>query len=219
MNHREYFNQLASNWDRMTPEETRSRLPGMIDHLSIKPGDSILDVGGGTGILIPLLYKAAGEAGTVVSLDIAEEMLKQAINNGYPKSIYYVQADAAAIPCSNKVFDLVVCYSCFPHFLNKPKALAEMARVLRVGGRLAICHTDSRQAINELHKSIGNIVVHDTIPGETTMRKMLAASGLKPIEIRDEPYLYLVIAAKCQEHEVQKADSVPASTRAILSPK
>jgi ubiquinone/menaquinone biosynthesis C-methylase UbiE len=197
VNHREYFNQLASKWDRMTTEETRARLPQVIDHLAIKPGDSILDVGGGTGILSPLLYKAAGDRGEIVSLDIAEEMLKQARNNGYPKSIHYIQADAAAIPLSAETFDLVVCYSCFPHFLDKARAMAEMARVLRNGGRLAICHTDSRQAINELHKSIGNTVGNDTIPDEAAMRKMLAASGLKAIEIRDEPHRYLVLAAKC----------------------
>jgi ubiquinone/menaquinone biosynthesis C-methylase UbiE len=197
MNHREYFNQLACKWDRMTPEETRARLPQMIDYLAIKPGDSILDVGGGTGILIPLLYKAAGDGGKIVSLDIAEEMLKQARNNGHPKNIHYVQADAAAIPFSGETFDLVVCYSCFPHFLDKPGALAEMERVLRNGGRLAICHTDSRQAINELHKSIGNTVGNDTIPDEATMMKMLAASELKPIEVIDEPHRYLVTAAKC----------------------
>jgi ubiquinone/menaquinone biosynthesis C-methylase UbiE len=196
MNHREYFNQLASKWDQMTPEETRARLPQMIDHLAIKPGDSILDVGGGTGILIPLLHKTAGDGGKIVSLDIAEEMLKQARNNGYSKNIHYIQADAAAIPFSEESFDFVVCYSCFPHFLDKPRALAEMTRVLRNGGHIAICHTASRQAINELHKSIGNAVGNDTIPDEATMRKMLAASGLKPAEIRDEPHRYLVIAAK-----------------------
>ena len=201
MNHREYFNQLASKWDRMTTGETRARLPQLIDYLAIKPGDSILDVGGGTGILIPLLYKAACDGGRIVSLDIAEEMLKQARDNGYPESIHYVQADAAAIPFSGETFDLVVCYSCFPHFLDKSRALAELARALRNGGHLAICHTASRQAINNLHKSIGNMVGNDTIPDEATMRKMLTASELKPLEVIDEPHRYLVIAAKYQEHK------------------
>ncbi len=197
MNHREYFNQLAVKWDRITSEETRARLPQMIDYLGIKQGDTILDVGGGTGILLPLLYKAAGDRGKIVSLDIAEEMLKQARNNSYPNSIYYIHADVAAIPLSGGSFDLVICYSCFPHFPDKLKALAEMARVLRNRGRLAICHTASRQAINELHKSIGNVVEHDTIPDEVIMRKMLAAAGLKPTEVRDEPHHYLALAAKC----------------------
>jgi ubiquinone/menaquinone biosynthesis C-methylase UbiE len=196
MNHREYFNQLAGKWDRMTLEETRSRLPQMIDYLAIKPGDTILDVGGGTGILLPLLYNAAGDSGKIVSLDIAEEMLKQARDNGYPNSIYYIHADVAAIPLSGESFDLVICYSCFPHFPDKLKALAEIARVLRNRGRLVICHTASRQAINDLHKSVGNAVENDTIPDEAIMRKMLAASGLKTIEVRDEAHRYLAIAAK-----------------------
>jgi len=197
MNHREYFNQLAGKWDKMTPEETRARLPQMIDYLAIKPGDTILDVGGGTGILLPLLYNAAGDRGKIVSLDIAEEMLRQARNNGHQSNIDFIHADVAAIPFSDEIFDLVICYSCFPHFPDKLKALAEMARVLRNRGRLAICHTASRQTINELHKSVGNVVENDTIPDEATMRDMLTASGLKTIEVRDEYHRYLAIAAKC----------------------
>jgi len=197
MNHREYFNQLAGKWDKMTPEETRARLPQMIDYLAIKPGDTVLDVGGGTGILLPLLYNSAGARGKIVSLDIAEEMLKHARDNGHQGNIDFIHADVAAIPLAGEAFDLVICYSCFPHFPDKLKALAEMARVLRNRGRLAICHTASRQAINELHKSVGNVVENDTIPDEATMQKMLAASGLKPIEVRDESHRYLAIAAKC----------------------
>ena len=197
MNHREYFNQLAGKWDKMTTEETKARLPQMIAYLAIKPGDIILDVGGGTGILLPLLYNAAGDRGKIVSLDIAEEMLKQARNNGHQDNIDFIHADVATIPLSGESFDLVICYSCFPHFPDKLKALAEMARVLRNRGRLVICHTASRQAINELHKSVGNVVENDTIPDEAIMRKLLAASGLKPIEVRDEYHRYLAIAAKC----------------------
>jgi ubiquinone/menaquinone biosynthesis C-methylase UbiE len=197
MNHREYFNQLAGKWDKITPEETKARLPQMIDDLAIKPGETILDVGGGTGILLPLLSNAAGDRAKIVSLDIAEEMLKQARDNGHQGNIDFIHADVGAIPLSGEVFDLVICYSCFPHFPDKLKALAEMARVLRNRGRLVICHTASRQAINQLHKSVGNVVENDTIPDEAIMRKMLAASGLKPIEVRDESHRYLAIAAKC----------------------
>jgi len=196
MNHREYFNQLAGKWDKMTSEETRSRLPEMIKDLEIKAGDTILDVGGGTGILLPLLYEAAGNKSKIVSLDIAEEMLRQARNNSYPSNIHYVHADVAAIPLASESFDFVICYSCFPHFPDKIKALAEMARVLRSKGRLVICHTASRHEINELHKSIGDVIGNDTIPDEAIMRRMLSKSGLNTIKVRDEAYRYFAIAAK-----------------------
>jgi ubiquinone/menaquinone biosynthesis C-methylase UbiE len=197
MNHREYFNQLAGRWDKMATEETRTRLPPMIEAIGVKPGDTILDVGGGTGILLPLLYEVAGNNSDIISLDVAEEMLRQARNNSYPTNIHYIHADVAAIPLASATFDLVICYSCFPHFPDKTKALEEMARVLRSNGRLVICHTASRHEINKLHESIGDVIGNDTIPDEATMRRMLAASGLKKIKIQDDAYRYLAIAAKC----------------------
>ena len=196
MNHREYFNQLAGKWDRMTSQETRSRLPKMIKDLGIKAGDIILDVGGGTGILLPLLYEVASNNGKIILLDIAEEMLKRARNNSQPSNVHYVQADVAAIPLAGETFDFVICYSCFPHFPDKAKAMAEMARVLRNSGRLVILHTASRCEINELHKSMGDVIGKDIIPDKATMRKMLLKSGLKPIQVRDEAHRYLAIAAK-----------------------
>lgn len=196
MNHREYFNQLAGKWDKMTSEETRSRLPELIQDLRIKSGDAVLDVGGGTGILLPLLYELAGNKSKIISLDIAEEMLKRARDNSYSSNIHYVHADVTAIPLASETFDVVICYSCFPHFPDKAKALAEMARVLRSSGRLVICHTASRHEINKLHASIGDVIGRDTIPDEAAMRDMLTASGLKTIEVRDEAHRYLAIAAK-----------------------
>lgn len=180
----------------MVSEETRVRLPSLINELGIKPGETILDIGSGTGILLPLLHKITKGRSKIVSLDIAEEMLKQARNNGHHSNIEYVHADVIAIPFSSDTFDLVICYSCFPHFLDKIKALAEIARVLRKDGRLAICHTASRQEINELHHSIGGVVKHDTIPDKAAMRELLEACGLNPIEILDEKHRYLAIASK-----------------------
>ena len=196
MNHREYFNQLAVKWDGMTSQETRSRLPQIVKGWGIKADEDILDVGCGTGILLPLLCEATGSKSKIVLLDIAEEMLKRARNNGHPTNIHYIQADAAAIPIAGETFDFVICYSCFPHFPDKTRALAEMARVLRSNGRLVVCHTASRHEINELHKSIGDVIGNDTIPDEATMRGMLSNSGLKPVEIRDEASLYLAVATK-----------------------
>ncbi|MBM3157835.1 MAG: class I SAM-dependent methyltransferase [Chloroflexi bacterium] len=142
------------------------------------------------------MHEATKGRSKIVSLDISEEMLKQARNNGHHSNIEYVQADVAAMPLLGDTFDLVICYSCFPHFPDKAKALAEIAKVLRKGGRLAICHTASRREINELHHSIGGVVKHDTIPDKAKMRELLGISGLKPIEIRDEQQRYLAIACK-----------------------
>ncbi|MCK4470867.1 MAG: hypothetical protein KAW49_03675, partial [Anaerolineae bacterium] len=73
---------------------------------------------------------------------------------------------------------------------------AELRRVLRVGGYLVICHTASRQAINEFHRSIGGAVAHDAIPDEGEIRHLLSEAGLGETQVRDEPDRYLAMTSK-----------------------
>jgi SAM-dependent methyltransferase len=93
------------------------------------------------------------------------------------------------------MFDSVVCYSSFPHFSDKPKALAEIHRVLREGGRLVICHTSSRAHINEIHSQLPD-VKDDLLPGGNEMRAMLEAAGFGEIIIEDGSESYLAGAMK-----------------------
>jgi ubiquinone/menaquinone biosynthesis C-methylase UbiE len=91
--------------------------------------------------------------------------------------------------------DAAVCYSSFPHFQDKPQAISEIYRVLKPGGRLYICHTSSRAAINDIHRQIP-AVQHDTIPDEDEMEKLLAGAGFTGIAISDGPDSYLASAGK-----------------------
>ena len=192
MNHRQFFDQVAAEWDALEVEETHVRLREIVAGLGIAPGAAVLDVGCGTGILFPLLLEAMNGAGRVVGLDIAGEMLRRAQAKGYP--VEYVQGDAENLPLRDEAFDWVICNAVFPHFPDKPRALAELRRVLRTGGHLVICHTASRQAINEFHRSVGGAVAHDTIPDEGEMRRLLREARLVEAQVRDEPDRYLVLA-------------------------
>jgi len=89
----------------------------------------------------------------------------------------------------------VVCYSSFPHFQDKPKALSEIRRVLKEGGRLVICHTSSRAVINEIHRNIP-AVEHDIIPESDEMQAMLLEAGFGDIQIDDAADNYYVGAIK-----------------------
>ena len=74
---REAFNHLAREWDRrLSPSPDKIRY--LLSFLTISPSSIILDVGSGTGILIPFLRERIGPSGLIVELDIAEEMLKVA---------------------------------------------------------------------------------------------------------------------------------------------
>jgi ubiquinone/menaquinone biosynthesis C-methylase UbiE len=192
----EYFDQLAPTWDEeVTPERLRC-LGEIVEELGVKPGDHVLDIGSGTGVLVPFLVAELGNEGKVVALDFSMEMLVQAQSKSFPPIVGFAQADVLAIPLADDSVDLAVCNSAFPHFSDKARALKEIARVLRNNGRLVICHTMSREKINELHQSIGGAVASDLLPEEYELRGLIKQARLKMIHFEDGQERYLVTAEK-----------------------
>ena len=192
---RAYFNQRAAIWDETASEQDTTKLKRMARRLNIKPGSTVLDVGTGTGVFIPFLLSKIGKNGQIVALDFAEEMLRQAQAKGCNRNIDYLHADVTNIPLGEEIFDIVICYSSFPHFPNKPRALTEMNRVIKTGGKLFICHTSSRTKINEIHRQIP-AVENDLIPDKGEMQIMLSMAGFTSIEIDDDSENYLASARK-----------------------
>lgn len=192
---RSYFNEKAATWDTTIAEKNTTNLQRMAQRLNIKPGSSVLDVGTGTGIFVPFLLNKIGAKGQLVSIDIAEEMLKISRAKDFAGNIKHLHADVVNLPLTEKTFDAIVCYSSFPHFHNKPKALIEMSRALRISGRLYICHTSSRSAINAIHRDLP-AVKNDLIPDTMEMHELLSRSGFSEIKIEDRDDSYLASALK-----------------------
>jgi ubiquinone/menaquinone biosynthesis C-methylase UbiE len=191
-----YFDQLAPTWDQELPRERLNCLGKIIEELDIKPGYHVLDIGSGTGVLVPFLTAKLGSEGKIVALDFSMEMLVQAQAKDFPPIVGFAQADIVAIPLADDSMDLAMCNSAFPHFGDKGKALKEIARVLSTNGRLVICHTMSREVLNRLHQSIGGTVVNDLLPDESQLRRLVEQARLKITHFEDGPERYLVIAEK-----------------------
>jgi len=186
---------MAATWDETVAEKDVTRLERMSQRLEIKPDSTVLDVGTGTGVFLPFILKRVGGQGRLVALDLAEEMLRRARAKGFSRNIEYLQADIASPPLSDEAFDAVVCYSSFPHFQNKPKALKEANRLLKKGGKLFICHTSGRSEINDIHRQIP-LLANDILPGADEMATMLSAAGFAPIEVYDGSDSYFASATK-----------------------
>jgi len=195
---RTYFNHRAAIWDETSSETDTTKLELMAERLNIEPGSTVLDVGSGTGVFIPFLLSRIGSQGRLVALDFAEEMLNRARAKGFNGHIDYLHADITSVPLLEEVFDVVVCYSSFPHFQDKPRALSEVNRVLKKGGKLFICHTSSRAAINCIHRQV-SILQNDIIPDEDEMQTMLSAAGFAGINICDNSHSYLASANKSRQ--------------------
>jgi len=192
----EFFDQLAPNWDREVTEERLECLSNIVRELDIKPGSCLLDIGSGTGTILPFLIQATNHTGKVLALDLSLKMLQQARAKGFQPVVDFIQADIAAIPLSGNLADLAMCNSVFPHFGDKAKALKEIARVLKSSGRLAICHTTGREAINQLHQSIGGVVANDLLPDESQLKELMRQAGLVITYLEDSPKRYLAMAVK-----------------------
>ncbi|HEY4957591.1 MAG TPA: ubiquinone/menaquinone biosynthesis methyltransferase, partial [Caldimonas sp.] len=105
-----------------------------------RPGDKVLDLAGGTGDLARAFAKPVGANGLVVHTDINEAMLRQGRDRLLDEGIVLPTAlcDAEALPFANGAFDLVSVAFGLRNMTHKDKALAEMARVLKPGGRLLV---------------------------------------------------------------------------------
>ncbi len=171
------------------------KLQRLADSIDIAPGSAILDVGSGTGVFVPFLLAKIGPNGRLVCLDFAEQMLEMSKNKCFKGNIEYLCADIADTGIDDGTFDCIVCYSSFPHFQDKPKALREMNRLLKHGGLLSICHSSSRETINNIHRDLPQ-VCHDLIPDREEMMHIIAGAGFRSIQIEDIAESYCVSAVK-----------------------
>jgi demethylmenaquinone methyltransferase/2-methoxy-6-polyprenyl-1,4-benzoquinol methylase len=193
-NHRDYFNQLAYEWDSLVTFE-----PILVQHLQqfgVSSGDHILDIGAGTGRLTKCLAELVGQNGFVIALDFAENMLRIAKSKMITSNVGFVCADVCKLPFFDNQFNKVICFSTFPHVKEKEQSLREMYRMLSQNGKLLILHTQNSQTLNEFHGNLKTIIRHDHIPPAAAMQDIVSRVGFTPTTIIEEKNLYWVEAIK-----------------------
>lgn len=101
--------------------------------LKPKPGEQLLDLGGGTGMNVPALVKRGAE---VTVLDASRDMLRQARAKGVPAHLKL--GDARELPFPEEQFDGAICSDAWHHMVQQDRVAKELARVLKPGGRVVI---------------------------------------------------------------------------------
>lgn len=193
---RGFFNEKAGIWDEITLHN-QQKVRYIIERLEIRGDERVLDIGTGTGIMIPF-YEGQLSDGSVVAVDFSERMIDMA-RAKYPEGkhpqISYLVSDLYDLKFDAD-FDLVVCYSCFPHFVDQPLAIEILSKALRKGGRLAVAHSDSAKKINGVHMNGGVEISDDFLPSMERLKGMMTDHGLTIHFDRDDDDYFICIAVK-----------------------
>ncbi|MBS0212454.1 MAG: bifunctional demethylmenaquinone methyltransferase/2-methoxy-6-polyprenyl-1,4-benzoquinol methylase UbiE [Proteobacteria bacterium] len=142
----EVFTSVARNYDRMNDAMSlgvhRLWKRYFVATAGVRQGDGVLDLAGGTGDIAALLHARVGSKGRVVLGDINADMLgvgrDRLLDRGLVAGIDYVQCNAQALPFPDRSFDLVTIAFGLRNVTDKPAALREMQRVLKIGGRALV---------------------------------------------------------------------------------
>lgn len=115
-------------------------IPDLVDSVEPGPGERVLDIACGTCSVSRIAKRLVGSTGEVVGLDLNPEMLHvaQTIFSRSGVEIGLCAGNAEALPFADEEFDIGFCSQGFQFFGDRPKAMSELHRVLRPGGRVGL---------------------------------------------------------------------------------
>ena len=141
------FGLIATSYDRandvMTAGLLRKWRARLVQLSDIRPGYNVLDTATGTGDLAFLFESRVGPAGHVVGLDFCPEMLAVAQTKAIRRQsrVDWVSGDVMALPYADRLFHLATISYGIRNVAEPGRALSELARVVRPGGKVMILET------------------------------------------------------------------------------
>ncbi len=171
--------------------------PGLVELAALQPGERVLDLACGTGLVARLAAKKVGPTGQVTGLDMNARMLAIAGELPPPPGalITWVEGSALSMDLPNASFDLVLCQQGFQFFPDKPAALREMHRVLVPGGRVLLSvwktagpYSTAVGSALERHAGIETAMRYRTarvVPNTEELRRLLVEAAFQAVHIQE----------------------------------
>jgi phosphatidylethanolamine/phosphatidyl-N-methylethanolamine N-methyltransferase len=178
------YEKLASVYDlAFGPALHPGRLRA-VDHMSIQPGERVLEVGVGTGINLSLYPKDAA----ITGIDFSEPMLEKARERVARKGLRrprLLQMDAADLKFADDSFDIVYAPYLISVVPDPVKVACEMRRVCRPGGRIVFLNhfLSANRLLSRIERTISPFTVHIGFKADLDQAAFLAQAGLEPVSI------------------------------------
>jgi SAM-dependent methyltransferase len=182
-----YFSKNVEIFEPPLPEGVPDRLERIVDSAGIDSSDSVLDIGTGTGILIPLIRRYS--PAHIYANDLSETML-EFVRTHYP-SVVTVQGDVADLALADASIGVGFINACYPNIIDKHKTFTNLRRILRPGGRLVISHPLGRSFVEVLKRNVP-FPLDDFPVEEVEATELFAPYGFRVSLFLDEQELYLL---------------------------
>ncbi len=179
---RDFFDQCAPWWDS---DLIRSEpvIAAILDNAEIAPGDRVLDVACGTGVLFPDYFKR--QVASLTAIDISPEMVKIAAKKFPQATVVCGDVEEAEF---EGPFDRVMVYNAFPHFPEPARLIEVLAKWVRPGGTLSIAHGMSRHQLLAHHAGRASRVSIDLLEENVLAKLMEPQFQVKTVISNEEMY-------------------------------
>jgi ubiquinone/menaquinone biosynthesis C-methylase UbiE len=184
------FDRSFRMFEPPLPEGVPERLERIVAVGRIGKNDAVLDVGSGTGVLVPIIRKYAPSR--IYACDLSENMLAQ-LKKNYPE-VTTIQADVKDLGLPDASVDVVFINACYPNIAAKAQAFANIARMVKTGGRMAIAHPLGKAFVETLKRNAPYPL--DDFPDKAQAEDLFRPFGFEIREFIDEESLYILMAEK-----------------------
>jgi SAM-dependent methyltransferase len=187
---RRYFDSVVEVFAAEVPPDVLARLERIVELAGLRPGERVLDVGSGTGVLLPYIFRH--EPSRVVACDLSEEMLA-VLRERFPRA-ETVAADVTHLDLPDASFEAAFLNAVFPNLTDRPAALRNLARLLVPGGRMVISHPEGRSFVLKLRDEMPFPI--EPLPEREELERLLAPLPFHLEQLIDEPRLYAALVRR-----------------------
>lgn len=187
---RDLFNKAVNFFDGPLEMGVPERLGKIVAAAGIDKGDTVLDIGSGTGVLVPLIKKYGPDK--IYACDLAEAMLAR-LKEHYPYAETLL-GDVRDLNLPDESIDVVFVNAVYSNIADKAGAFANMARMMKPDGRLVISHPLGKAFIDRLRKEATFPL--DDFPSREEAETFLEPYGFVMETFVDEPELYILVGVK-----------------------
>jgi ubiquinone/menaquinone biosynthesis C-methylase UbiE len=141
VSYRDFTGSAAESYQRhFVPAIGEPAAQVLLERAALRPGERVLDVACGTGVVTRHAAEQVGPTGAVTAIDLAPDMIEVARATPAPATppIDWHVGDATSLPFPDGAFDVVLCQMGLMFMEDRAAAVAEMRRVLTPGGRLVV---------------------------------------------------------------------------------